>query len=152
MRKIPFRNYLFVLIILVVTVIAAYDIVDRFKDDSQATKNTVLTEIKENELDEYITERTEAVIYISSDKDQKEINDEVSKYFKKHNLVDKAVYLDSDEVTEDFIKAFSKKYQKEIDISYPIVIIIENNKVTKVIRINNARNANELLKSIGDVQ
>jgi len=152
MRKVPFKNYVFALIILIITVVVAYDIVDKFKNNNQSTKNTVLTEIRENEIDDYVTERTEVVIYISSNKKDEEINKSVGEYFKKHNLSDKAVYLDSDELSNDFVKSFSEKYKSNIEINYPVVIVIEDNIITKMIRVTDSNKVDELLNNIGDIQ
>ena len=152
MRQIPLKNYLLVIVILVATFFATLSIVDKFKDEDSQEKTMTIEEIKENELDNYLTERQEAIIYISSNKKDEEINKKVDKYINKKNLVEKVVYLDKDELSEDFDNQMKTKYKKEINTNTPNLVVFSNRKITKVVKILNHRTVNVILSKVGELK
>ena len=152
MRQIPLKNYLLVIVILVATFFATLSIVDKFKDEDSQEKTMTIEEIKENELDNYLTERQEAIIYISSNKKDEEINKKVDKYINKKNLVEKVVYLDKDELSEDFDNQMKTKYKKEINTNTPNLVVFSNRKITKVVKIVNHRTVNVILSKVGELK
>lgn len=152
MRQIPLKNYLLVIVILVATFFATLSIVDKFKDEDSQEKTMTIEEIKENELDNYLTERQEAIIYISSNKKDEEINKKVDKYINKKNLVEKVIYLDKDELSEDFDNQMKTKYKKEINTNTPNLVVFSNRKITKVVKILNHRTVNVILSKVGELK
>ncbi len=152
MRQIPLKNYLLVIVILVATFFATLSIVDKFKDEDSQEKTMTIEEIKENELDNYLTERQEAIIYISSNKKDEEINKKVDKYINKKNLVEKVIYLDKDELSEDFDNQMKTKYKKEINTNTPNLVVFSNRKITKVVKIVNHRTVNVILSKVGELK
>lgn len=152
MRQIPLKNYLLVIVILVATFFATLSIVDKFKDEDSQEKTMTIEEIKENELDNYLTERQEAIIYISSNKKDEEINKKVDKYINKKNLVEKVIYLDKDELSEEFDNQIKTKYKKEINTNTPNLVVFSNRKITKVVKIVNHRTVNVILSKVGELK
>lgn len=133
MRQIPKKNYIYALLILVVTVPLTFLLINTFKNNKEEYKIKII-EIKENELNNYLTETTETVIYYSSNEFE-ELNKQVDKYVSKSEFKENTVYLDSSLVSENFEKTFIQKYNAK-NMKQPCLLLIENGKVTHSITID----------------
>ena len=133
MRQIPKKNYIYALLILVVTVPLTFLLMNTFKNNKEEYKIKII-EIKENELNNYLTEKTETVIYYSSNEFE-ELNKQVDKYVSKSEFKENTVYLDSSLVSENFEKTFIQKYNAK-NMKQPCLLLIENGKVTHSITID----------------
>jgi len=129
MRQIPKKNYVFALLILIVTVPLTFFLIDTFKNNKGDYK-IKMVEIKENELDNYLTETTETIIYFSNENNE-ELNKSVDKYVLKSEFKENTVYLNSSEVSNDFLVSFEKKYNGK-NIEQPSLILIEEGKITHI--------------------
>ena len=133
MRQIPKKNYIYALLILVITVPLTFLLINTFKNNKEEYKIKII-EIKENELNNYLTETTETVIYYSSN-EYEELNKQVDKYVSKSEFKENTVYLDSSLVSENFEKTFIQKYNAK-NMKQPCLLLIENGKVTHSITID----------------
>ena len=133
MRQIPKKNYIYALLILVITVPLTFLLINTFKNNKEEYKIKII-EIKENELNNYLTETTETVIYYSSNEFE-ELNKQVDKYVSKSEFKENTVYLDSSSVSENFEKTFIQKYNAK-NMKQPCLLLIENGKVTHSITID----------------
>lgn len=133
MRQIPKKNYIYALLILVITVPLTFLLINTFKNNKEDYKIKII-EIKENELNNYLTETTETVIYYSSNEFE-ELNKQVDKYVSKSEFKENTVYLDSSLVSENFEKTFIQKYNAK-NMKQPCLLLIENGKVTHSITID----------------
>lgn len=133
MRQIPKKNYIYALLILVITVPLTFLLINTFKNNKEEYKIKII-EIKENELNNYLTETTETVIYYSSNEFE-ELNKQVDKYVSKSEFKENTVYLDSSLVSENFEKTFIQKYNAK-NMKQPCLLLIENGKVTHSITID----------------
>lgn len=133
MRQIPKKNYIYALLILVITVPLTFLLINTFKNKKEEYKIKII-EIKENELNNYLTETTETVIYYSSNEFE-ELNKQVDKYVSKSEFKENTVYLDSSLVSENFEKTFIQKYNVK-NMKQPCLLLIENGKVTHSITID----------------
>lgn len=133
MRQIPKKNYIYALLILVITVPLTFLLINTFKNNKEEYKIKII-EIKENELNNYLTETTETVIYYSSNEFE-ELNKQVDKYVSKSEFKENTVYLDSSLVSENFEKSFIQKYNAK-NMKQPCLLLIENGKVTHSITID----------------
>lgn len=133
MRQIPKKNYIYALLILVITVPLTFLLINTFKNKKEEYKIKII-EIKENELNNYLTETTETVIYYSSNEFE-ELNKQVDKYVSKSEFKENTVYLDSSLVSENFEKTFIQKYNAK-NMKQPCLLLIENGKVTHSITID----------------
>ena len=133
MRQIPKKNYIYALLILVITVPLTFLLINTFKNNKEEYKIKII-EIKENELNNYLTETTETVIYYSSN-EYEELNKQVDKYVSKSEFKENTVYLDSSLVSEKFKKTFIQKYNAK-NMKQPCLLLIENGKVTHSITID----------------
>lgn len=136
MRQIPKKNYIYALLILVITVPLTFLLINTFKNNKEEYKIKII-EIKENELNNYLTETTETVIYYSSNEFE-ELNKQVDKYVSKSEFKENTVYLDSSLVSENFEKTFIQKYNAK-NMKQPCLLLIENGKVTHSVTVEDKK-------------
>ena len=94
-KKIPIKNYFIVVLIAILTISLTFCLMITYNNKEKNTLSFV-SQVKENELDSYITERQEVVIYMASsnNKNIKELEKDLKKYTEEKNLKDFYVYLD----------------------------------------------------------
>lgn len=141
MRKIPNKNYIFLILLLVVTVFFTF-----FLSNLYISKNKLVSsfyeysnKISADEFEQYMIENPDAIIYISDKYDL--TNETFEEKFKekidKLNLKDKLVFIDKSEVDKDFLKNLSKNYDINIDLyNTPIIVIIIDKKGIKNIYVD----------------
>ena len=157
MRKIPIKNYIILLIIAIFTFSITFYLMNQYQTKDNKKINFV-SEIKENELDSYITEGHEVIIYMSkSDTEEIEkFEKQLKIYTTRNDLSNKYVYLNLNNVSDNFYNEFYLKYIKEssnkFDIIEPAFIYIDDMKV--IYYINNVDSIDlvkEFFAKIGDV-
>lgn len=144
MREIPKKNYILVFVITIATI----GLVVYFSNWYKASKeyyleSSVMTnflgEIKETEIENYILENPEVVIYISSDQldETKKFEKQLKDYIIKEEIKAHFIYLNCSKVTNDFLSNFQKKYFKgglsNIHITYPNLLVVKDGKITDVL-------------------
>ena len=132
MREIPKKNYIIMLIIAVSVVLLTLISCDIYNTKYRKTSilTSYLSEIKMKDLDTYLMEKPNSIIYISN---KSATNTEQELKLKDKlielNITDYIVYLNIDKTN---IKKFNKKFKSNIKIDeLPIIVIIEDNKITK---------------------
>lgn len=132
LRNVPFKNYIYLGLIFLITILVLYYIYlwyQTYREDvlSKGIINEYLTVINYNELDSYIAENGDAVIYVSKLGD-----DQINKFESKfrntvvdNNLRNHILYMD---VTNEDISSVSKKL--EIDSNLPYLVVYTDGEVT----------------------
>lgn len=153
-RIIPTKNYIILAIISVLTIVLVFYLASWYKTTKDYYKNNsvmsdILTEIKEDEISNYVIDNPHAMIYITSGKNQKhkEFEKELKKILEKYNLTNKIVYLNIDTVKqENFLYEFQKTYFIENirndEWKVPNIIIFEDGKAISY--VNNHTNIYEI--------
>jgi hypothetical protein len=148
MRKIPKKNYLYVAILSIFTIMLTFYLVNLYNNNTDK-RISFVSEIKENELKSYTTETHEAIIYMSSknNKSIEQFENDLEKYTLENNLEDKYVYLDLSLVNNNFYNEFYINYINESDIGNfkiiePTIVLIKNGKVISY--KNNLNNIEEI--------
>ena len=144
-KKIPKKNYIIVALISIFTILLTLFLMNKYNSNKTSENITFVSEIKENELNNYVTERQEVIIYMSSSTNEniKELENDLEKYTKKKNLKDGYVYLDLSKVDSNFYNEFyinylNESYTGKFKIEEPSLIIIRNGKVESYLnKINN---------------
>lgn len=143
MKKIPLKNYLILVLLLVVSSVLVLYFINWYKEFQRHTSMLpeYISEIKYVELDNYMIENPDFVIFLSSKENNKTTNLEknLQKWLVSNNLIKKIIFMDIDQFD---IKQFSKKYcddfvQTKKDV---MVIIVENQKVKNIL----SKSANEI--------
>ena len=138
-KKIPVKNYIYLSIIVIASIFIIFYLY-RWYDTYRESKlnisimNNYLSVINYNELDDYIIENKNAIIYVSKLGDEK-IN-KFEKSFKnmvvENDLRNSMLYLD---VTNDNFDIVKEKLQ--INTSLPCIVVYTNGKITDVYSITN---------------
>ena len=137
-KEIPLKNYILLSIVLILTIVV---VINLFLWKNTYEKNKLQTPILDdyllvinyNELNNYLVENKDAIIYVS------ELNDESIRLFEnkfkniinKNNLNNKILYLDLTEVLKEnnIVKEINKKYGKEMT-EVPTIVIIKDGKIS----------------------
>lgn len=153
MKKIPLKNYFIVGFLIIFTIFLTFYLMKKY-DSVKVKEINFVSEVKENELDSYITERQEVIIYMASsnNKELDTFNKNLKKYTEDKNLKDLYVYLDLKNVSSNFYNKFNIKYLKEADnsvfnIKEPTFVIIRNGKMDSYLNnINSIEQVKEFFK------
>ncbi len=137
-KEIPLKNYILLSIVLILTIVV---VIYFFLWKNTYEKNKLQTPILDdyllvinyNELNNYLVENKDAIIYVSK------LNDESIRLFEnkfkniinKNNLNNKILYLDlTEELKENnIVKEINKKYGKEMT-EVPTIVIIKDGKIS----------------------
>ena len=153
-KEIPPKNYIYLFIILLgslFVLIYIYTWYETYNENKLYTSimNQYLTVINYNELDDYIVENKNAVIYVSI-LGNKEIN-RFEEQFKNSvidsNLKNNLIYLNvTDEIKTNAINKFN------IDENFPYLIVYTNGKVTDTYSIKkNGYNSKKTIKYLNRI-
>lgn len=148
--KKPLKNYVILIIIFVVSCAFTlylcewYNVYDDYKKQTPVIRGT-LSEIGYNDLDHYVVDISNVIIYTCTASDDKcrSFEKNFKKYIKKNNLNDDIVYLNvSDVDQEQFINEFNEKYNYKIKLTnnYPAFISFKDGKVESILQNNKKKN------------
>ncbi len=166
MRAVPIKNYLFLGLLSVVTVLVVLYMANWYKASKEyylesSVMTNFLGEIKETELENYILENPEVVIYISSDAEDttKKFEKKLKDYIIKEEIASHFIYLNCSNVSTDFMDRFQKKYFKgslqNVYLPYPNLLIVHDKQVVDILyKLNQTpdiKDAERFLKKNGVV-
>lgn len=144
LREVPRKNYIYLFLILLgslLLLLYIYTWYDAYNENRLNTSimDKYLTVINYNELDNYIIENKDAVIYVSILG-----NEDISKFEKKfknlvyeHNLKNDILYLD---ISNENISIATKKLN--IDEEFPYLVVYTNGVITDTYSINDNNYSN----------
>lgn len=137
-KEIPLKNYILLSIVLILTIVVViYFFLWKNTYEKSKLQTPILDDyllvINYNELNNYLVENKDAIIYVSK------LNDESIRLFEnkfkniinKNNLNNKILYLDlTEELKENnIVKEINKKYGKEMTEA-PTIVIIKDRKIS----------------------
>lgn len=154
MREVPRKNYIIMILIVLSVVIITIALGNAYNNREKKMSDfyMFLPEIKVNDLDTYLLENPNVVIYISDkyNLENEIIEEKMEKEITELNVKNYFVYLDTNDITDSFLKKFNKKYNGNIDITKtPIIVIINEGKVVNYYNIIDDFKLSEI---IGDVK
>lgn len=144
LREVPRKNYIYLFLILLgslLLLLYIYIWYDAYNENRLNTSimDKYLTVINYNELDNYIIENKNAVIYVSILG-----NEDISKFEKKfknlvseHNLKNDILYLD---ISNENINIATNKLN--IDEEFPYLVVYTNGVITDTYSINDNKYSN----------
>lgn len=156
-RKIPLKNYILLAVTLIITIILVIYFY-MWKQTYDSTKiNTMLMDkyiqkINYNELNDYLVENKNTVIYSSvlGNTKTKNFEEKLTKVIEENSLSNGLLYLD---LTEELK---NKQIKKEIlekypelnnNIKAPLIIVFNNEKITSIYNIkDNNYNIDKLIE------
>lgn len=147
LRKIPFKNYVFLGVVLLVSMLILYYFylwVDAYNESklNKPIMNKYMDVINYNELDTYLIENPDTIIYVSilENKEIRDFEKNFKKLFKKKRINNDILYLDitEDIKNEEIKNELSNKYMiNSVSIlDVPVIIVIENGNVKSIYSIS----------------
>lgn len=137
-RRIGIQNYIAVIVIFLVTIGVVWGLrnwyisYQNYQLTIPVLKGT-LKEIAVNEVDNYITENDDAIIYfeVSNEEESRKVSKGLIDIVKEKNLTDRVVYLNLSSLTDkdSFLKEFSSKYLEK-EINYPSIVVFNDGEAS----------------------
>ena len=137
-KEIPLKNYILLSIVLILTIVVViYFFLWKNTYEKSKLQTPILDDyllvINYNELNNYLVENKDAIIYISklNNENIRLFENKFKNIINKNNLNNKILYLD---LTEDLkenniVKKINKKYGKEMT-EVPTIVIIKDGKIS----------------------
>lgn len=144
MREIPKKNYVFLVILCIVTFLVITYLVNWYKTSKEfyvekSIMSDFLAEAKDVELANYILENPEVVIYISYNdgKINGKFEKKLKEYILKEDIKSYFIYFDCTNLSSDFLMNFQNEYfedsLKKVKLSYPNLLIVNNGKIIDIL-------------------
>ena len=150
MRKIPRKNYYIVVLLIVITVLITLFLSNLYKNRSRdfSLIYNYSNKITSDELDEYLLEMSDIIIYVADKYDNS--NTKFEEKFKNKidslNLKDKLIYIDKSELNKKSLEKLNKEYKIKINLeNLPTIITIVDRKVTRLETVRNDSDVNKIL-------
>lgn len=143
MKKIPKKNYLFLLIVIIITVALVfyvrgwYNATKEYYRENSAVKD-VVREINENEISSYIIESQKFILYTSSGKEEKikTFEEKFKKLIKQMDIQNEIIYLNLDNVD---IESFNNKLKASYALNNRIQNQIINSSQSTIYVFNDGK-------------
>ena len=143
-RKVSFSNYIIMLSIVIILVFGVFLLRNIYLTREENKLNELILEevltnkIMVNELDNYIDENPDTIMYIGVGKDEisRKFEKSIKSYIVKNELNNEIIYLNLfEEEVNSFIDNFNKKYITDEKIEfYPLIISFKDGEVNKVLQ------------------
>ncbi len=141
------KNYVLLFLIFVLVFFAVlyiskwYSVYRDYKLEIPVIRDTLSYEITAQDLDHYIMENPNTVVYMctASSNSCRTFEKEFKKYVEKENLQNKIVYLNlSNSDVDTFVSDFNNKYNYKIKLTenYPALVEFTDGRVTGLIEGN----------------
>ena len=149
LRDIPIKNYVYLFLILLSSVLFLIYIYTWYKTYNENKLNTgimnhYLTVINYNELEDYIIENKDAILYVSilGEKEIYSFEEKFKNSIMNNNLKNAILYLD---LTNENIDEATKKLQ--INHEFPYLVIYTNGKISDTYNIKESKyNTKKVIK------
>ena len=151
MRQIPKKNYIILVILIVITVLLTFILFDIYRNKDKVTSDfyRYSNKITNEEFDEYILESSDLIIYISDKYDLANQNFE-NKFKNKIdslNLKNKLIFIDKEELNSKFLNELKNKYGLNINLNeLPIIIVIIDKKIIKTVKVEYDSDVNSIIE------
>ena len=145
-RKVPFKNYIILLFLCFLTLGIVFAISNYYRKIEQKELETpvisgIVSEIKKEDLDNYIVENPDFFLWIGSsyNYNSRDVEKDLIEYFKKNDIKDRMIYLNvsNEKELDDFYDSFNSKYvEKDYAklFDYPAFVIIRDGKVLDLVQ------------------
>lgn len=149
MKRIPLKNYFILGIILVSSIFIVLYINKLYLStkNNDNILNGFIKEIKTQEIDNYIIENPNFIIYLGyKNNDNKSFEKKFKKLVTKYDLQKDIVFIDISQFNDETFNNFCKKYADKLLKKDSSLIIVDNQKVIDALDITKGNNDIELVK------
>lgn len=141
MRKIPFKNYIILVIILVLVFFLTTTLSNIYTNRIQLKTNFFesFRKIDIKDFSQYIIENPDTIIYISSEfnKNNMKFENDFKKILNKNNLHDYVVCIDKTTLTEEYEKQINESLNADIKFEYqPIILVVEQKEIKNIVYVD----------------
>lgn len=130
MREVPKKNYIIMLIIIISIIIVTIFLSNLYNTRFKKTSvlYNYLSEIKKKDLDSYLIEKPDIIIYASNKYNNSfELQEEkIMQEIMDNNIYDYFVYLNLEDKKLNIFNELNKKYNGNLKNQLPVLIIFEN--------------------------
>ena len=148
-KKVTIKSYLILATIFMLTIgitiylCECYKVYDESKKETPIIRGT-LSEITSEELEHYVQENQNCVVYMCTASNQvcRDYEEKFKKLIKKKNLQEDIVYLNLSNIEQDkFIESFNNKYKYKIKLTsnYPAIVIFDEAKISALLQENDEK-------------
>lgn len=147
-RDIPLKNYIILLMIFLFTILLVFYLASWYNTSKEYYKNNsilseYLSELKSDEIDSYLIDNPNVVIYYASAKDEtiKSFEKEFKKLIEDNEIKDDIIYVDSSkEENANFVSKLNSIYNNRIDnLIIPNLICIKEGKISRILYSNDTK-------------
>lgn len=135
-KTIPIKNYIYLILIIIFSIALIYYLYLWFVQYNKEQENVFLLEnymqiINKNELEDYLTENKNAVIYVTTTDDYKakQLEKKLRKLIKEHNIENQILYLDA--------TGNSKYTIYNFNFNVPNIVKVQNAQVVNQYSVRN---------------
>ncbi len=139
MRKVPLKNYILLFILVGITVFLTYYCCDLYnkhhKKSYSSTFSTFITEIKEDDIENYVLENPNVVLYISDKTDETLESSEkkMKNFLTEKNVYSYFVYINVSKELDNKLENFQENYNVNLDFQdIPILIAFQDGELKEV--------------------
>ena len=144
MKKIPLSNYIKTLCLILFTVILTIFMANYYNsrkeyEDSMNITMSFLKTIDSSNVEEYLIENHDVIMYISdsSNENFKEYEETLKKLIIKKELEKNIIYFDTKDLSDEYLKEFLQNYAvdnlKDVNIIEPNLFVFENGKIATIL-------------------
>lgn len=147
----PKKNYIYLVVLIIATIVLTLTFSIIYKNEVIKTCYLYenLNKITTLELDEYIMENPDSIIYIGDKNDlsNNKFEKKLLKQLKKHNLLENSVYIEKNEVTKEFKNSLKNEHSQVYDESkLPMILIVIDGGIEKIIDVSNDSSADTIIE------
>lgn len=140
MKQIPSKNYIYVVILLVVTIVSVLFLSNLYTSKTKLTSDFYQYSniITSEEFSQFIFENPDSIIYISDKYDLRyeKFETDLKNKIEALNIKNSFVYLDKRYINDSFIEQLKKDYKIKLEYNRkPIILFVINKEIIKVIDI-----------------
>lgn len=145
-REIPRKNYIIVFAIGLLTMLIVLYMAEFYNNNKYSEDKSVISDylfnINIKELDNYLLENPDVVIYCADNEnlENEKFEKKLRKLIIKEDLQKQFVFLDAKEIKENDIQKIQENYlsnkTKNVSLDYyPLILIITDGKIEEVIKL-----------------
>ena len=149
MNKVPFKNYVFLLLIIVFTVFITLFVSTLYKDSKRIVTDfySYSNKITNKDFELYITENPNTIIYIYDkyNNSRKEFEENLKNQLETKYLTNNFVYMDKRELNKNLINYIKNNYGVQLKYNgKPVILIITDDEATSMIEVDEEANVDSL--------
>lgn len=143
MRKVPTKNYIIVLLLALCTFFLAF-VLTKFYYELKKIRMEIHTDfasdILENELDNYIVENHDVMIYVTNSQTlDMETNKKLKSVIENGDYRNDIIHFDLTKSTKTMNDIFQKYNIKNYDLLENSVLIVKNEKIVNIIDLTRSK-------------